>query len=100
MNRPIVNIIALDPGLSGAIAILTNNTITAQPLPIAGKVLDFGALTAIIRDAAPTLAVVEKVGAMPKQRVSSTFTFGMGYGGLLRILAALGIPTELVTPQR
>jgi crossover junction endodeoxyribonuclease RuvC len=95
-----MNLIALDPGLSGAIAILTNNTITAQPLPIAGKSLDLAALTQIIRDAAPSLAVIEKVHSMPGQGVSSTFKFGQGYGALLGITAALGIPTELVTPQR
>jgi crossover junction endodeoxyribonuclease RuvC len=97
---PSMNLIALDPGLSGAIAILHNGTITARPLPIAGKALDLGALTAIIRDAPPELAIVEKVHSMPRQGVSSTFKFGQGYGALLGITAAMGIPTELVTPQR
>jgi crossover junction endodeoxyribonuclease RuvC len=95
-----LNLIALDPGLSGAIAIFTNNTITAQPLPIASKALDLSALTTIIRDASPSLAVIEKVASMPGQGVASTFKFGQGYGALLGITAALGIPTELVTPQR
>lgn len=95
-----LNLIALDPGLSGAIAIFKNNTITAYPFPIAGKTLDLAALTHIIRDAAPELAVIEKVHSMPGQGVSSTFKFGQGYGALLGITAALGIPTELVTPQR
>jgi crossover junction endodeoxyribonuclease RuvC len=95
-----LNLIALDPGLTGAIAILKNNTITAQPFPIAGKTLDLAALTHIIRDAAPELVVIEKVHSMPGQGVSSTFKFGQGYGALLGITAALSIPTELVTPQR
>lgn len=99
-TTPPMNIIALDPGLSGAIAILTHNTITAQPFPIAGKALDLGALTTIIRDAAPSLAVIEKVHSMPGQGVSSTFKFGQGYGSLMGITAALNIPVELVTPQR
>jgi crossover junction endodeoxyribonuclease RuvC len=94
------NVVALDPGLSGAIAILHNTNITAYPLPIAGKTLDLAALTDIIRDAAPQLAVIEKVASMPGQGVASTFKFGQGYGALLGITAALGIPTELVTPQR
>ena len=95
-----MNLISLDPGLSGAIAILHNGTITAHPLPIAGKALDLGALAAAIRDASPELAVIEKVGAMPGQGVSSTFKFGQGYGSLLGLCAALDIPVELVTPQR
>jgi crossover junction endodeoxyribonuclease RuvC len=95
-----MNMIALDPGLSGAIAIFKDNTVTAQPFPVAGKALDLAALTKIIQDAAPSLAVIEKVASMPGQGVASTFKFGMGYGVLLGITAALGIPTELVTPQR
>lgn len=93
-------IVALDPGLSGAIAIFNNNTISAQPFPIAGKALDLRSLTEIIRGANPEFAVIEKVHSMPGQGVSSTFKFGQGYGALLGITAALGIPTELVTPQR
>lgn len=42
---------------------------------------------------------VEKVGAMPKQGVVSTFTFGVGYGKVLGAAGALGIRVELVTPQ-
>ena len=44
-------------------------------------------------------AVIEKVHAMPKQGVSSTFKFGCGYGGLRMALIAAGIPFDQVTPQ-
>ncbi len=43
---------------------------------------------------------VEKATAMPKQSPNSMFNFGMGYGLWLGVLAALGIPYTLVTPQR
>jgi crossover junction endodeoxyribonuclease RuvC len=106
------SIIALDPGMNGAIAIApfpvrgepfpTNGKIipSVQPFPISGKTLDLVALAQTIRGANPVLAVIEKVGAMPKQGVASTFKFGQGYGSLLGICAALAIPVELVTPQR
>jgi crossover junction endodeoxyribonuclease RuvC len=94
-----MNIIAFDPGLKGAIAIHQNGQTTAQPMPLAGKVLDLATLADIIRTSSPALAVIEKVGAMPGQGVSSTFTFGCGYGQIQGILAGLGIPMELVTPQ-
>jgi hypothetical protein len=45
-------------------------------------------------------AVLEKVHAMPKQGVSSVFTFGQNYGGLRMALAALKIRREHVTPQK
>lgn len=44
-------------------------------------------------------AYVEKVGAMPKQGVSSTFRFGMSYGIIRGILTAHDVPYTLVRPQ-
>jgi crossover junction endodeoxyribonuclease RuvC len=93
------NLIALDPGLTGAIAILYRGEVGARPLPLAGKTLDLAELATIITQAKPRLAVIEKVHAMPGQGVTSMFTFGTGYGAIQGILAALRIPYELVTPQ-
>lgn len=42
---------------------------------------------------------LEKVGAMPKQGLSSTFKFGESYGEIQGILKALGIPFQTVSPQ-
>jgi crossover junction endodeoxyribonuclease RuvC len=47
-----------------------------------------------------TMAYVEKVGAMPKQGVSSMFRFGMSYGIIRGILAARGIGYQLVSPRK
>jgi Holliday junction resolvasome RuvABC endonuclease subunit len=45
-----------------------------------------------------SIAVLEKVHAMPKQGVSSTFKFGTSFGELKMALVAAGIRFELVTP--
>jgi crossover junction endodeoxyribonuclease RuvC len=45
-----------------------------------------------------TTAVVEQVGAMPGQGVSSMFAFGQAYGMVLGVLAGLYIPVRTVTP--
>ncbi len=94
-----MNIISFDPGQKGEIAIHHQGATTAHPMPLAGKVLDLASIAAIIREASPDIAVIEKVGSMPGQGVSSTFTFGTGYGQIQGLLAGLGIPFELVTPQ-
>jgi crossover junction endodeoxyribonuclease RuvC len=47
---------------------------------------------------APDLAIVERVASMPGQGVSSTFKFGAAHGAVLGVLAALQIPTHLVSP--
>ena len=96
-----MNLVAVDPGLKGGIAALHGDgSITAVPMPVAGKGLDLAAIAGIIRDNAPAWIIVEKVGAMPGQGVTSMFTFGMGYGAVQGIAAALSVPVELVTPQR
>lgn len=46
------------------------------------------------------MACVEKVGAMPGQGVTSMFNFGKNAGYIEGVLTALGIPYQLVTPQR
>ncbi len=94
-----MNLIAFDPGIKGGIAIYNQGITTAHPMPLAGKVLDLASIATIIKEASPDIAVIEKVGSMPGQGVSSTFTFGTGYGQLQGLLAGLGIPFELVTPQ-
>jgi len=45
-------------------------------------------------------AVIEKVGAMPKQGVSSTFKFGTSFGFCQGLLVASGFRFELARPQK
>jgi crossover junction endodeoxyribonuclease RuvC len=94
-----MNIIAFDPGQKGGIAFSKDGKVVARSMPLAGKVLDLATISTIIKKASPDIAVIEKVGSMPGQGVASTFTFGTGYGQLQGLLAGLGIPFELVTPQ-
>jgi crossover junction endodeoxyribonuclease RuvC len=101
-QSPKQSIIAIDPGVKGAIAIWYPDRIEAKPLPIIGskkKELDIATLAQWIAEAQPSLAVVEKAAARPGQGVCSMFSFGKGYGSILGVLAALQIPVELVTPQ-
>ena len=48
----------------------------------------------------PGHALIENVGAMPGQGVSSVFAFGKGYGVIIGVLCALQIPVTFVSPQR
>jgi hypothetical protein len=54
-----MNIVALDPYLNGAIAILKDNTIAVQPFSLSGKTLDLAELALIFRGATPALVVIE-----------------------------------------
>lgn len=99
--------IGIDPGLSGAIAILDEEgaLLELADLPVIRDKslawIDGSALQGLLLDAMDgrrTQAIVERVSAMPGQGVSSMFTFGVAYGSLLSVLQALQIPVELVTP--
>ena len=94
-------IMGVDPGLSGAIAFYFPRhpeRVSVEDMPVAGGDIDCVTLAGRIRQFAPDLAIVEAVHAMPKQGVSSTFRFGAGYGAIRGVLAALDVPTHLVTP--
>ena len=46
------------------------------------------------------VAVVEKVGAMPKQGVVSMFNFGQSVGYIKGVLESFRIPYQEITPQK
>ena len=93
-------IVGIDPGQTGGIAgIQPTGGCVARPMPVTGKDIDGHAIAAELRALAPEVVILEKVHAMPKQGVSSTFKFGMGFGLVIGVCEALGIPYRLVTPQ-
>ena len=96
-------IAAFDPGSSGAVAFYFPahpGQISAEDLPVVVGQVDPATLAARLKQMRPDVAVVERVGAMPRQGVSSTFKFGTAYGILQGVVAALEIPVHFVAPGR
>jgi crossover junction endodeoxyribonuclease RuvC len=104
-------IAGLDPGLSGAIALLdarTGAVLDVLDMPVhelarGGKTkreIDVYRLVGMLGRDRIGHAFVELVGAMPGQGVSGVFAFGKGFGIALGVIAALGIPMTLVPPRR
>ena len=94
-------LVAFDPGISGAAAFYTVETgqlVTAQDLLVVAGQVDAVSLANRLSEMKPVAAFVERVGAMPKQGVSSTFKFGQANGVLIGILAALHVPMHFITP--
>ena len=104
--------IGIDPGLTGAVAILgqpgaPGPIVVDTPTMKVGKRNEFNepmmrdifeCFTELeIRDAH---VVIEKVHSMPKQGVASSFRFGMGYGLWLGMVVMSRLRYTLVTPQR
>lgn len=89
--------IGIDPGQSGGIALLCDNEVEAWKMPETERDV-YDLLRGIKQGYPGVVAVLEKVGAMPKQGVASTWKFGQHYGMLRAFLIALGIPFETVPP--
>lgn len=101
--------VGVDPGLKGAVAFLAPDgrlSVVRMPLQTRnGKgEVDPRQLTHAIRDTlqalgptTPVEAAIERVHAMPKQGVTSSFSFGRSLGVVEGVLAALGMPVQFVT---
>ena len=106
-----MKIIGIDPGLSGAIAILENNkvlNIFDIPVMSEGKKnkrqLNSAQLVKLMKDNISkneeVSVVVEQVNAMPGQGVTSMFNFGQTFGAIKGVCAALGLPIFFVRPSK
>ena len=104
-------IIGIDPGLSGAIAILEDNKVLGifdMPVMAEGKKnkrqLNSSQLVNIITDntdkTKEIAVIVEQVNAMPGQVVTSMFNFGQTFGAIKGVCAALKLPIFFVRPSK
>jgi crossover junction endodeoxyribonuclease RuvC len=114
-------ILGIDPGLTGALAFrYSDGGFAIHDMPVSARTVGKGnqvnedALADLLYDYANeegfpdpiTLACIEQVNAMPpfkgKERSTGTasmFAFGMGFGVVRGVVAALGIRREYVPPQ-
>ncbi len=106
-----MKIIGIDPGLSGAIAIIEDNTVLGifdMPVMAEGKKnkrqLNSAQLVNIIKEYVKKeediVVVVEQVNAMPGQGVTSMFNFGQTFGAIKGVCAALNLPIFFVRPSK
>jgi len=106
-------IISCDPGLKGALAAYDTERekfIWLEDLPtlangVSGKKMINGHALRLtlktIKDENPDTAIeciMEQVGTMPGQGISSAFNFGRGFGIIEGCIAAMMLPLHLVRP--
>lgn len=93
--------VGIDPGATGAIALLDENGGFLNFIDYPGSPAAlWPLLLGLFKNIHVKLAVLELVHSMPKQGVSSSFKFGTNFGIWEMACAAMGWPTELITPQR
>ena len=91
--------LGVDPGSSsGAFAVIRDTTVIAVAPFDEGAFLDIVAWLG--KEQEKTKCCLEKVSAMPKQGVSSTFTFGVNYGWLRGVLDLGEISYQEIRPQQ
>ena len=106
-----MRIFGIDPGLSGAIAVLENEVvldIIDLPVMAEGKKnkrqLNSAQLSQYmsknVENINKTSVVVEQVNAMPGQGVTSMFNFGQTFGAIKGISATLKLPIYFVRPSK
>lgn len=88
--------IGIDPGKSGAMAVLHDDYVKTQ-------VFDIQEYSKVLHNLSgtdePLRCIVERVAARPGQGVTSMFHFGENFGIIQGLLVAYNIPFELVPPQ-
>ena len=105
--------IGIDPGLSGAVAVLADGRYSEVfDMPTVGRgkagrqTVNAAGLSNLIRSVralhpgADVSAVVEDVAARPGNGSASMFRFGHACGAVAGVLGALGVPVAYVTPGR
>jgi crossover junction endodeoxyribonuclease RuvC len=93
--------VGIDPGFNNtAISIFKNNTLISTNLFNFSQEEDkedfINLLKTLPKD---SIINLEKVHSMPKQGVSSTFKFGVGFGIIQGALLSLSLDFNLITPQ-
>ena len=98
-------ICGIDPGLAGAVGFidLVGEFVAVLDMPVlptttGRRQIDAAALADILRQHAPVFTLVERVGARPGEGPTGAFSFGHTFGSITAVLAALGLPHDLVQP--
>lgn len=101
-----MRVLGIDPGLGGAFALydtsldfLIVHDMPTLPAAKGKRSISPVGCAEIVATTQPDVIFVERVSAMPKQGVTSSFNFGLGYGVILGVIGAVKVPYHLVSPR-
>jgi crossover junction endodeoxyribonuclease RuvC len=95
-----VNVVGIDPGITGALAIHTDGRLTVvMDMPVYDGRTDGAALRDILHFWEPDVVYLERTQAMPKNGVIASFSLGMNSGIIIGVLAGMSHPFVRVRPQ-
>lgn len=100
--------VGIDPGVNGAVSVLRSDGVALESFEVPvlmdknKRSINVRALVMKLRNltgVSPALCCIERVHAMPKQGVSSTFSFGRSFGQLESIAYSMDWSVILVRPK-
>ena len=92
-------ICGIDPGATGAIALLYSSWAEIHDMPMLGKEVNGSEVSRIFKEFTPDHIWLEQVNSFGMGRTSA-YNFGQGVGVLKGVFQAMQIPFTLVTPQK
>ena len=105
-----MNLLGVDPGIRGGLAIVlvadgaAPQLLDAIDIPVTGvgakERVDVIAIRSWIEQHAPGHALIERAQAMPKQGASSGFKYGRAVGAIEAVIACCAIPLTIVEPSQ
>jgi hypothetical protein len=96
-------ILAIDPGLTGALAFYIPDApsrVSVEDMPVVDGEVNSIELRSMILKWRPNVAVIERVNPMPRDGVRQAWRFSAAYTTARVICLSLEIPTSLVTPAQ
>lgn len=103
MNAPPeLCIVAIDPGLTGAVAFYFPafpERVSVEDMPVVNGEVDPHALERRIRQLGPTLAAIERQGPQPRDGCRQAFGIGAAFATVKTVTALCHLPVHLVTPS-
>jgi len=93
-------IAAIDPGKTGAIALLySDGTVYVEDMPCFDKLINGAAIAQLFKEFPPRHLYTEALNSFGMGR-QSAYNFGLGMGTILGVLATLQIPYTQVSPAK
>lgn len=95
-------IIGIDPGASGAIAIVADGDLVIHDMPVVeirGRRMVCASMLASLIGPEPALAVIEHVQGVQGTGATSAFSFGRSFGLAEGVVTGMGHGVQLVRPQ-
>ena len=101
MNDRSYCIMAVDPGLTGAVAFYypsVSDHVAVHDMPVVESAVNASALRDLVGDYGPNIAIIERVGPMPRDGVMQAWRFSAAYTTARVVCALSHVPQVLITP--